>query len=123
MKKILIPLFILPLTQLAFASSKEIVNLSFNLQKADKKSETLRIILPLGEEGTIASKNGQESNKLTVKAIKWKDGLYKINVKISNKEKLLTNSEVIVKQDQEAILQDFDAEGNSDYKVIIKAKR
>lgn len=107
----------------AFASSKEIIDLSFNVQKANSKAQTLRIKLPLGEEGSISSKTDTETNKLTVKAIKWKDGLYKINVKLSDNQELLTNSDIYVKKDQEAILQDFDAEGNSDYKVIIKAKR
>lgn len=123
MKNILITLFILSFNQVAFASSKEFIDLSFNLQKANSKNNTLRIKLALGEEGTISKVEGAEVNKITVKAIKWKDDLYKLDVRLSDGDKLITNSEVIVKKNQEAILQDFDAEGNSDYKMIIKAKR
>ena len=108
---------------LSFASSKEILNLSFDVQKSDHKGEKLRIRIPVGEEGTITSQKDNDSNQITVKAIKWKDDLYKIKVRYSAKDELLTNSELIVRANQEAILQDFDAEGNSDYKLTIKASK
>jgi hypothetical protein len=123
MKNLILAIIALSLSQFTFAKSKEIIDLSLNLQKANLKEQTLRIKLPLGETGSIeATENGQ-TNKVTVKAIKWIGNQYKINVKLKDKDEVIANSSVIVTKDQEALIQDFDSEGNSAFKVIIKAKR
>lgn len=123
MKNLILAIIVLSLSQFTFAKSKEFIDLSLNLQKANLKEQTLRIKLPLGETGSIeATENGQ-TNKVTVKAIKWIGDQYKINVKLKDKDEVIANSSVIVTKDQEALIQDFDSEGNSAFKVIIKAKR
>lgn len=123
MKNLILAIIVLSLSQFTFAKSKEFIDLSLNLQKANLKEQTLRIKLPLGETGSIeATENGQ-TNKVTVKAIKWIGNQYKINVKLKDKDEVIANSSVIVTKDQEALIQDFDSEGNSAFKVIIKAKR
>ena len=123
MKNLILAIIVLSLSQFTFAKSKEFIDLSLNLQKANLKEQTLRIKLPLGETGSIeATENGQ-TKKVTVKAIKWIGNQYKINVKLKDKDEVIANSSVIVTKDQEALIQDFDSEGNSAFKVIIKAKR
>lgn len=123
MKKLILSLLVLSFSQLSLAKSKEIIDLSFNLQKANLKEEVLNIKLPLGEEGSIETTKNGINNKVTVKAIKWIGNQYKINVKVNEKDEVIANSSVIISKDKEALIQDFDAEGNSNYKVIIKAKR
>ena len=123
MKKLILALVALSLSQVTLAKSKEIIDLSFNVQKANLKEQTLRIKLPLGETGSIETTESGLNNKVTVKAIKWIGNQYKINVKLKEKDEVIANSSVIVTKDQEALIQDFDSEGNSAYKVIIKAKR
>lgn len=123
MMKLIMSLILVGFASISFAKSKEIIDLSLNLQKANNKAKTLRIKLPLGELASMESVQDGQKNKITVKAIKWKKDLYKLQVKVDNQDELVTNSELVIKQNQEAIIQDFDAEGNNAYKIIIKAKR
>lgn len=123
MKNIILSFILLSLSQISFAKPKEIIDLSFNLQKANLKEEVLNIKLPLGEEGTIETVKDGVKSKVTVKAIKWIGNQYKINVKLNDQDEIIANSSVIITKEKEALIQDFDAEGNNNYKVIIKAKR
>lgn len=120
MKKLIISLLLTSslFTTLTYGSSREFLDLSIQIQALETAHKTISLKLPLNNE---ESTQKLDNRIYTMKAIKLKGNQYKVQLKVQDKNEILTDTIVLLEAKTETMVQTFDSEGNNDLKIIIKA--